>query len=130
MLLDAIRKHRLESRAIVQSFDFRTLIEMRALAPEIRLAALWEGAPRSFVEIAREAGASIVAPEYRLVTTEEVWTAHEDGLLVIPWTVNEPGDWDGMIAAGVDAIITDDHAALLEYMRDQGVARRRGVGPT
>lgn len=130
LLLDAIRKHRLESRVIVQSFDFRTLIEMRTLAPEIRLAALWEGAPRSLVEIAREAEAAIVAPEYRLVTTEEVQAAHEEGLLVIPWTVNEPGDWDRMIAAGVDGIITDDPAALIEHMREQGDERRRGGGTT
>ena len=54
MLLDVIRKHKLESRSIMQSFDFRTLHAMKRLAPNIRLAALWEGDARPFVDIARE----------------------------------------------------------------------------
>jgi glycerophosphoryl diester phosphodiesterase len=115
LVLDIIRKHYLESRVIVQSFNFRVLAEMRKLAPEIRLAALWEGKPRSFVEIAREAGASIIAPLHTLVTPEQVQAAHAAGIRVVPWTVNDPRDWHRLIQAGVDAIITDDPASLLEY---------------
>ena len=66
MMLDVIRKHHLESRVILQSFDFRTLHAMKKLAPEIRRSALYEGAPKSFVEIAKEAEASIVSPEFTL----------------------------------------------------------------
>src|ERR1700738_4974509 len=69
MMLDEIRKHKLEARAIVQSFDFRTLRAMKRLAPEIRLSALYEGTPRDFVEIARDAGgAQIISPDFQLVT--------------------------------------------------------------
>ena len=32
MMLDVIRKHKMESRSIVQSFDFRTLHAMKQLA--------------------------------------------------------------------------------------------------
>jgi glycerophosphoryl diester phosphodiesterase len=115
LVLDIIRKHRLESRAIVQSFDFRVLAEMKKLSPEIRLAVLWEGKPRNFVEIAREAGAFILAPLHTLVTPEQVQAAHAAGIQVIPWTVNDPREWHRLIQAGVDGIITDDPAALLEY---------------
>jgi glycerophosphoryl diester phosphodiesterase len=115
LVLDLIRKHHLEPRVIVQSFDFRVLSEMKKLAPEIRLAALWEGVARNFVEIAREAGAYLIAPQYKLVTPEEVQAAHAHGIQVIPWTVNQPHDWDRLIRARVDAIITDDPAALLRY---------------
>jgi glycerophosphoryl diester phosphodiesterase len=38
-------------------------------------------------------------------------------LEVVPWTANRPQDWDGLIAAQVDAIITDDPAALIEYLK-------------
>src|SRR5437868_4452529 len=55
LMLEVIRKHQLESRCIIQSFDFRTLRAMKTLAPHIRLAALWEGKPRPFVDIAKEA---------------------------------------------------------------------------
>ncbi len=117
LVLALIRKHRLESRVILQSFDFRTLQEMKKLAPEIALSALYSGTARDFVEVAKEAGAEIISPEYKLVTPEQVKAAHAAGLKVIPWTPNTPADWDRLIAAGVDAIITDDPAALIGYLK-------------
>jgi glycerophosphoryl diester phosphodiesterase len=116
-VLAVIRKHKMEKRVIIQSFDFRTLHEMKKLAPELELSALYSGPPRDFVEIAREAGATIVSPEHRLVTPEQVKAAHGAKLQVVPWTANEPADWDRLIAAGVDAIITDDPAGLIAHLR-------------
>ena len=121
MVLDVVRKHKLESRCTVQSFDFRTLRAMKRLAPEIRLAALWEGAARPFVEIARVAEASIVAPAFHLVTSEQVELAHRAKLQVVPWTANSPRDWQPLIDAGVDAIITDDPAELIGYLKQRGL---------
>jgi glycerophosphoryl diester phosphodiesterase len=117
MVLAAIRRRGVGARVIFQSFDFAILHRMERLAPEITRAALWEGAARSFVGIAEEAGTGIVAPEYVLVTEDEVRRAHEAGLLVIPWTANTVEDWQRLIAAGVDGIITDDPAALIAYLR-------------
>jgi len=117
LVLALIRKHHLEKRVLLQSFDFRTLRAMKRLAPEIALVALWEGADRDFVSIAQDAGATIVSPAYRLVTPEKVHAAHAAGLQVVPWTVNTPADWDKMIAAQVDAIISDDPAELIAYLR-------------
>jgi len=90
---------------------------MRQLAPEIVRAALYSGPPRSFVEIAREAGATIISPEHRLVTPEQVREAHSAGLQVVPWTANTPADWARLVAAGVDAIITDDPAGLIAHLK-------------
>jgi len=117
LVLDRIGEHAVKSRVIFQSFDFGILHRMNRLAPGITLAALWEGAARSFVEIAEDAGARIVAPEYSLVTAEEVRAAHEAGLRVIPWTANTVEDWKRLIEAGVDGIITDDPAALIAYLQ-------------
>jgi glycerophosphoryl diester phosphodiesterase len=117
LVLDRIGEHGVKSRVIFQSFDFAILHRMNRLAPGIVLAALWEGEARSFVEIAKEAGTRIVAPEHVLVTAEQVRAAHEAGLQVIPWTANTIEDWSRLIAAGVDGIITDDPAALIGYLR-------------
>ncbi len=119
MVLDKIRKYGLEKRVILQSFDFRTLHSMKRLAPDIRRAALYSGAPKDFVEIAREADAGIISPEFHLVTPEQVKAAHAAGLTVIPWTANKPEDWDRLLAAGVDAIITDDPAALIAHLKQK-----------
>ena len=121
MMLDVIRKHKLESRSIVQSFDFRTLRAMKRLAPDIRLSALWEGQKRPFVEIAREAEAAILSPDFHLVTPEQVQASHAAKIEVVPWTADTPQDWQRLIDAGVDAIITDDPAELIAYLKQKGL---------
>ena len=121
LMLAQIRKHKVEARVIMQSFDFRTLHAMKKLAPEIRLAALYEGTPRPFVDIAREAGASIISPYYELVTAEQVKASHAAGLEVVPWTANTPAIWQRLIDAGADAIISDDPAALIGYLKARGL---------
>src|SRR6185437_9481743 len=120
----------LQSRVILQSFDFRTLHAMRRIDPEIRLSALFGQArydgmmgitdpDKSFAHVAQVSGADILRPDFSLVTAEEVAVAHRLGLQVVPYTVNRPEDWKRMADAGVDAIITDDPAGLLAWLRAQ-----------
>jgi glycerophosphoryl diester phosphodiesterase len=90
---------------------------MKRLAPEIKLSALYSGPARSFVEIAKESGASIVSPEFHLVTAEQVKAAHSAGLEVLPWTPDSPEEWRALVDQGVDGIITDDPAALIALLR-------------
>jgi glycerophosphoryl diester phosphodiesterase len=119
MVLDCVRRHHLESRVILQSFDFRTLLAMKKLAPGIRLSALYEHGAESFVDVARRGGAQIISPDKELVTPQKVKAAHGAGLLVVPWTANTPAEWDALIAARVDAIISDDPAALIAYLKQK-----------
>jgi glycerophosphoryl diester phosphodiesterase len=122
LLVDAIRRHKLESRIMVQSFDFRILKDVHAIAPDLKLCALYGGLPKDLVKISKEAGGvPIVAPHHMLVTKGKVKKAHKNGLQVVPWTVNTPGAWDKMIRAGVDAIITDDPAALIAHLKSKGL---------
>ncbi len=122
MVLEKVRHYQLEKRVILQSFDFRTLVAMRKLAPGIRLSALTEMDPRSFTTIAKEAAnAEIVSPYYKLVTANKVAEAHAAGIQVVPWTVNETADWDKLIEAKVDAIISDDPAALIAHLKQRGL---------
>jgi len=122
MVLEKIRQYRLEKRIILQSFDFRTLVAMRKLAPEIRLSALIENDGRDFPAVSGAAGnAQIVSPDYHLVTPEKVAAAHRAGLKIVPWTANAPADWDMLIAAKVDAIISDDPVELIAYLRTKGL---------
>ena len=119
MVLAKIREYKIGKRIILQSFDFRTLVAMKKLAPEIRLSALTETDQRDFPAIATEAQADIISPNFRLVTPAKVEAAHKAGLQVVPWTVNTPDDWDRMIQAKVDAIISDDPAELIAYLKSR-----------
>lgn len=122
LVAEMIRKHRLEQRVIVQSFDFALLRALRAVAPELRRAALYAGLPRDFTELGRDAGdAPVVSPHYSLVTAERVKQAHQAGLEVVPWTANTPELWDKLIEAGVDGIITDDPKGLIDHLRARGL---------
>ncbi|HML18592.1 MAG TPA: glycerophosphodiester phosphodiesterase [Bryobacteraceae bacterium] len=121
MVLEVVRKHKMEQRVLLQSFDFRTLHAMAKLAPEIRRVALWEGDNRSFVAIAKDADAPIVSPYYQLVTPAKVREAHAAGLQVVPWTPDAPREWQYLIDAKVDAIITDDPAALIAYLKQRNL---------
>ncbi|HUQ92788.1 MAG TPA: glycerophosphodiester phosphodiesterase, partial [Bryobacteraceae bacterium] len=121
LLAAAIRKHNLIDRVIVQSFDFRTLHAMKKLLPKVRLSALYEPGPKDFVTLGREAGAGIVSPHQKIVTPALVKAAHEAGLVVIPWTANTPQQWDKLIEAKSDAIISDDPAALILYLKKKGL---------
>ncbi len=117
LVLEKIRKHHLESRVILQSFDYRTLAIMKKLAPEIKLSALCGGPMLDFVKIGKETGAQIISPMHSFVTKEQIAAAHAAGLQVVPWTADTVKDWDRLIAAGADAIITNDPAALIAHIK-------------
>jgi glycerophosphoryl diester phosphodiesterase len=130
MINDAVMRHGLAVRVILQSFDFRTLHAMRALNPKTRLSALFGQSrydemmginepDKSFEAIEKLTGAEILSPDQSLVTPEEVAWAHAHGVQVAPYTVNDEAEWKRMADAQVDAIITDDPAGLLKWLQEQ-----------
>lgn len=130
---EAVRRHHLQSRIILQSFDFRTLHAMRRIDPQIRLSALFGQSKydklmgitdpdKSFLHIAEVAGLSrgdFLSPDESLATPDQVAAAHKAGLKVVPYTSNTPEGWKKLAEAHVDAIITDDPAGLLDWLRAQ-----------
>jgi glycerophosphoryl diester phosphodiesterase len=122
MLVDMVKKYKLEDRVIVQSFDFRTLHVVRRLAPSIRRSALLGRGEESFVETSKRAGdAPIVSPNWRLVTKDKVREAQAVGLKIVAWTANTPEEWQAMIDAGVDSIITDNPQGLVLYLAERNL---------
>lgn len=132
MIDEAVKRHHLQSRVILQSFDFRTLRAMKTLDPAIRRSALF-GDPKydgmmgitdpdkGFVSLGRKSEATILSPSFELVTPDNVAAAHSAGLQVMPYTVDKPEDWQKMADAHVDAIITDDPEALLAWLRSRSL---------
>jgi glycerophosphoryl diester phosphodiesterase len=131
LIVAAIKKHNVDpARVILQSFDWRTLAEMRKQYPAIRLSAL-VGRPKydalmghsdptkDFAAIVKETGAEIVSPDWTMATPEQVAAAHKAGTQVTPYTPNTPEQWQKLADAGVDAIITDDPVGLLAWLRAQ-----------
>jgi len=146
LVVDAVRKAGVGSRTTIQSFDWRTLIAARAIAPEIATACLtaeggnfdtvkpdasgrspWHAgiAPadhgNSLPRMARAAGCAVWSPNLASVTRERVDEAHALGLKVLPWTVNEPADMARLIDWGVDGLITDYPDRARRVIADKGL---------
>jgi glycerophosphoryl diester phosphodiesterase len=108
-------------RVILEAFDWRVQYHVRRTRPEIRLAwltrpetirdaALWWGGTTADGSVpARVAaeGGPIWAPDHTSLTERQVHEAHALGLLVMPWTVNQPADISRLIEWGVDGLISD-----------------------
>jgi glycerophosphoryl diester phosphodiesterase len=103
-----IRELQILERTILQSFDVRTLQEMRKLDPSVRLSLLVEN-DLGFEENLAQLGfiPQIYSPDYQLVDEAFISEAHKRGIKVIPWTVNEPEEMRRLTALGVDGLITD-----------------------
>jgi glycerophosphoryl diester phosphodiesterase len=121
LAVEAVGRRGLERRVEMQSFDLRVLRAIRALDSKLPLAALCQFGRRDFLRLALEAGATTLGPYQRLATRGSVARAHAAGLRVVPWTANRPRDWARLIRVGVDGIITDDPAGLIEYLRERGL---------
>ena len=110
LLMDVVRKKKIEHLVIIQSFDYRTLRVVHQRYPHIKTAALVEDFDKkSFEDQLTDLGftPTIYSPHYSLVNEELVRKCHERKIRLIPWTVNDKSTIDKLKAVGVDGIITD-----------------------
>lgn len=117
LLLNAIDAAKLRKRASIQSFDHRVLHEVKKRAKDVKLVALIDESLPNLVLVTRAAKADIASPNHLWITKDDVARLHKAKLRVVVWTVNEPKDWQRMLDIGVDGIITDDPAALIEWLK-------------
>lgn len=92
----------------VQSFDFRVLQYIHEAYPGITLAMLVDNASK-YEEQLQELGFKprIYSPYFVVLTKEIVAALHENGMKVIPWTVNTSEQMEKLLDMKVDGIITD-----------------------
>lgn len=146
-VVKVVREAKMEKRAAIQSFDWRTLAVVHQIAPEIETVALTTqrpnggnvqvGAPGaspslggldvddfggSVPKVVKASGARVWSPNYGDFGAAQVEEAHGLGLKVIPWTINEPADMEKFIDMGVDGIITDRPDRLRQVLKKKGLA--------
>jgi glycerophosphoryl diester phosphodiesterase len=124
-LVDLLTRHGLTARAgasaeadiavAVMSFSIRALRRIRALAPEIPTVFLYDLPTPSIWSGRPPAGVDLLGPSIRVVRLypELVRRAHDRGVGVLVWTVNEPVDIALVHRLGVDGIISDRPADVL-----------------
>jgi glycerophosphoryl diester phosphodiesterase len=144
LVVAAVRAGNVVDRVTVQSFEWRTLIEVKRIAPEIETSCLTiqtkdndtvtspDGGPSpwhagldlrdhggSLPALVKAAGCGTWSMFWRNLTPKDLAAAHALGLKVLPWTVNERGDMRSLIDLGVDGIITDYPDRLREVMAEK-----------
>ena len=146
LVVELVRKAGVSSRVTIQSFDWRTLLAARKLAPEIETVCLTaqttlrdretDGRRKpspwlagldpinhggSVPTLVKVAGCAAWSPRYAELTAETVAEAHKLGLRVVPWTINARADMERAIDLGVDGLITDYPDRAREVLAAKGV---------
>jgi glycerophosphoryl diester phosphodiesterase len=145
-LISVIQINKLETRAVMQSFDWRTLAAVQRAAPHIKTAYLSAQQPfmdnilaaesaspwnaglhvsrfnGSLPRMVQAAGGAIWSPCCSDLDAARVNEAHALGLTVVVWTVNTEADMLRMMALGVDGIISDYPDRLRRVAGKQGYA--------
>ena len=144
--VEAVKREGIASRTTIQSFDWRSLVEVKKLAPELETACLtidsggmntvrtdasgaspWHAGLKpadhggSMPKLVKAAGCGAWSMFWRNLTPELVREAKGLGLRILPWTVNDPADMRRLIEMGVDGIITDYPDRLRAAMAERGM---------
>jgi glycerophosphoryl diester phosphodiesterase len=126
-------------RTRIISFDWRALRYLAGIRPDLSLgyltdaetvadARLWWGGPApedfggSVLRAVAAEGGRVWGPDYRDLRAADVAEAHNMGILVNPWTVNEPADMARLLDWGVGALTTDYPDRARAVMAEKNVA--------
>jgi glycerophosphoryl diester phosphodiesterase len=96
------------SPVIIQSFDAASLATVRSLAPSLPTALLLNAATPE-IETGQLPDVEVIAPNTALLAAQPdlVTTAHDAGVEVHTWTVDDPAEMTGLIDAGIDGFFTN-----------------------
>jgi glycerophosphoryl diester phosphodiesterase len=108
LLLAVVAAKGIQERAIIQSFDPRTLEIVHHTHPQLRTALLVENQDDLAQNLRRLSfRPTIYSPYYKLVNAALVKACHQQHILVIPWTVNTNTEAKQLIRNQIDGLITD-----------------------
>lgn len=140
LLARTIRKQGMTRRVTVQSFNWGALRALARVEPKLRLVALansvtvypnspWLGGVRVSAKpftaglsaAASRAGFDGIAAAAPLISPTIIAGAHERGMRVLAYTVDDPARMAALIGMDVDGIVTDFPDRLREEARKSGV---------
>jgi glycerophosphoryl diester phosphodiesterase len=92
---------------LVSSFNHIELTKFKKLCPNVNIGVLFCGVPVNLAQYAKDMGAYSLNLDRDFVTKELVDSAHELGLKVFVYTVNDQDEANRLKAKGVNGIFTD-----------------------
>jgi glycerophosphoryl diester phosphodiesterase len=116
----AVRDANASARVVILSFDAAILDSVYRLDGMMMTGFLCEHPSSDLVERAVRLGARQLAPRGDLITSALVKKAHDAGLQVVAWTINDPEQMRRLMDAGVDGIMTDFPDVLVRVVKESG----------
>lgn len=108
LIVGEIKRLRLRSQCMIQSFDPAILNGLYRAYPKLRLSLLVENKDSFEKNVSRlQFTPEFYNANYTLVDENLVKNIHNRGMKIIPWTVNELKDAERLVGMGVNGIITD-----------------------
>jgi len=105
-VLSSVREKGLEKNVIIVSFLEKTLSKIRELDDEVETGLIYVR-HRNPIQSALKLGAKYLLPFYRFTHSSDVEKAHDNGLRVIVWTINDREEVSKYVRKGVDGIASD-----------------------
>lgn len=98
-----------EERVIYSSFNHLSMVRLKHMAPKAVCGLLYDCCMVAPWEYARNLGVDALHPSYPelMFTPDACDMAHEQGLLVNTWTVNDERSMNMVYRAGADILITN-----------------------
>ena len=115
--VEMIREHADPDKVVVSGFHPGALSKINDLFPEIQLGFIYNRTQDE--ELRHNCPIDVVIPQFRLASRELIEEVHDEGLRVIPWTVNEDREISRLLGLGVDGVITDYPEKVVALTRDK-----------
>ena len=109
----------MKDRVIYSSFTHKNLTDALVFVPDAQVAPLYDTGLADAAVYSKNLGASAVHPSFRELFAVEgyVEKAHELGIRVHPWTVDDEATIDKLVGMGADAVITNKPDVALRFVR-------------
>lgn len=106
-VIDLLERYSYIEQAIVSSFNHYSLVAVRQLNSSVATGVLYMAGLYQPWEYARKLGANAIHPYFYSAKPEIIAGARQTGVKIHPFTVDDPVYLKQLIAAQVDAVITN-----------------------
>lgn len=106
-----------DERVFLESFEVPVLRRLRTVRQGDPIGLLVEAIGDSPITDCEDLGATAYNPDYAELLRQPGLVAelHAAGIATMPWTCDDPADWERLTDLGVDGIITNRPAELLAW---------------
>ena len=114
-LISMLANYKYPDKIMISSFDHQILQSVGKKTQRYKLGMLDSALIADLGAYAKTVGAASWNPDVEAARGDAIKNAHDNGIEVHTWTVNDKANWERLSSQGVDAIITDDPEGLLRF---------------